>query len=930
MAEIRLLLVEPDPERRRRTAQQLRRREFQVTMARSGAQALTLSRASVFDAVVANLSAVAAEADQVIEGLRAALPQSPILLLTPRKAESRALAAIARGAYQFLFLPVSIDNLELTIRLAVEHQRLRRRLQTHSRELERKTDSLERRTAELSQALRELEASRDELQAVFDSSHSLLLFVDNADCIVSCNPRVREYFGLSPEDVAHRPFTEFIGKVGRLLQNPENAERALSDPAFYKADQMSNDDAHAMFRRAWVVAESQRVIAPWVVDVTARDGHKLGRFWGFSDITGVKQADDHIHAVIEAAPIPLIITRFPEGTILFANERMSSIVGLKPKDLVGRRAPEFYADPSERENLLKELTATGRAQQEMRVRHVDGSEIWMIFMVALAEINRQKVIIGGLYDISERKSIEEQLRRERNFVAAVINTVDALIIVLDTEGRIVQFNRACESISGYESFETRGRFVWDFLLPPEEVAAVQAAFADVRAQTLSGTFTNHWLTRDGRKRLIEWSNTVLSDADGKIEYVIGTGIDVTEERAALEALRVSEERFRTIVENANDIIYLLDDDGVFRYVSPNWTQWLGHEVAEVVGQPFSDFVHPDDRQLCQECFIQILTSQRRLSGIEHRVRHKNGSYRWHNTSASPLPSASGRSSQYVGISHDVTERKKTQDELAAAYKDLKSTQSQLVQSEKMASLGMLVAGIAHEINTPIGAVASMHDTLVRAVDKLTRSLDCIGEQSGADTESIAETLRLIEDANRVIVSGTERVVNIVRRLRSFARLDEAEIKRIDIHEGLEDTLTLIHHEIKHNIKLERRFGAVPRLACYPGRLNQVFLNLLINAKQAIVDKGTITITTGTQGIFAFIEFADSGVGIPPENLQRIFDPGFTTKGVGVGTGLGLSICYQIVRDHRGTIEVASEVGVGTTFRVLLPLNLDEILGVSAG
>ena len=149
-----------------------------------------------------------------------------------------------------------------------------------------------------------------------------------------------------------------------------------------------------------------------------------------------------------------------------------------------------------------------------------------------------------------------------------------------------------------------------------------------------------------------------------------------------------------------------------------------------------------------------------------------------------------------------------------------------------------------------------------------------------------------------------------------------------MHEGLEDTLTLVHHEIKHHIEVVKDYGEVPPLSVYPSRLNQVFLNLLNNARQAIKEKGTITIRTGVEDGQALIAFSDDGVGIEPEHLKKIFDPGFTTKGVGVGTGLGLSICYQIIQDHHGTIEAKSEPGTGTTFTIRLPLNLDEILGVS--
>jgi signal transduction histidine kinase len=243
----------------------------------------------------------------------------------------------------------------------------------------------------------------------------------------------------------------------------------------------------------------------------------------------------------------------------------------------------------------------------------------------------------------------------------------------------------------------------------------------------------------------------------------------------------------------------------------------------------------------------------------------------------------------------------------------------------MASLGMLVAGIAHEINTPIGSVSSMHDTLMKAMSKLGDILQQETAEQRLNNKEIQPLLEMIHDANRVICSGTERVTTIVRRLRSFARLDEAELKEVDLHEGIEDTLTLVHHEIKHHIKVHREFGHIPKISCFPGRLNQVFVNMLINAKQAIPDKGEIWITTSSDEGNVSIRFRDNGVGIAPERIEKIFDPGFTTKGVGVGTGLGLSICYQIIQDHHGEILVESEVGKGSTFTILLPINLQKIL-----
>ncbi|MFC2156470.1 ATP-binding protein [Acidobacteriota bacterium] len=264
------------------------------------------------------------------------------------------------------------------------------------------------------------------------------------------------------------------------------------------------------------------------------------------------------------------------------------------------------------------------------------------------------------------------------------------------------------------------------------------------------------------------------------------------------------------------------------------------------------------------------------------------------------------------------------EQLQQAFHELEEAQQQLIMREKMASLGNLVAGVAHEINNPVGAVHSAADVSRRSIDKIMEMLE-----SGKTLEEIKknprfdQTYKILMDNLNIGLMATERISTIVKSLRKFVRLDESEFKDTDIHECLEDTLTLISHELKDRVSVVREFGQIPIIQTYPSELNQVFMNLLINASQAIEGNGTIHVSTRADEGWIYIDITDSGKGIRPENLSKIFDPGFTTKGVGVGTGLGLSICYSIIQKHKGEITASSEVEKGSTFTIKLPLKVSS-------
>lgn len=292
------------------------------------------------------------------------------------------------------------------------------------------------------------------------------------------------------------------------------------------------------------------------------------------------------------------------------------------------------------------------------------------------------------------------------------------------------------------------------------------------------------------------------------------------------------------------------------------------------------------------------------------------------------------------LTSEIQERKRIEQELRDINRKLKEAQSQLLQSEKLASVGQLAAGVAHEINNPVGYIKSNLGTLKQYVADLLRVLGVYESMEHLlqyDQEALGrirelkaqvEMDYLKEDLKDLLAEseeGVERVKRIVRDLKDFSHVDQAEWQWADIHKGLESTLNIVRNEIKYKADVVKEYGALPSVECIPSQLNQVFTNLLVNASQAIPDHGVITIRTGCreeQGRI-WIEISDTGQGIPAEDLKRIFDPFFTTKPVGRGTGLGLSLSYGIIKSHHGHIEVTSVPGQGATFTVWLPVVQSE-------
>jgi PAS domain S-box-containing protein len=420
----------------------------------------------------------------------------------------------------------------------------------------------------------------------------------------------------------------------------------------------------------------------------------------------------------------------------------------------------------------------------------------------------------------------------------------------------------------------------------------------------------------------------LADAFRRMQHSLITDIDRREKAEA--ALRASEERLALAFDAANDGLWDFNVVSNEFYVSPRYASMLGYEVEEMPTdmEGMEALMHPDDQQLLDSAFEAHLAHGFPFD-LETRMKTKDDGWCWIHTRGKIVEKdEQGRPVRMIGTNVDICTRKEAEqqllertDELENTLNHLRDTQTQLIQSEKMASLGQMVAGLAHELNNPVGAVSSSADVVSRArtrVDEIVTAADDI-DALRADPR-LRRALDALRDSAANLDYASERIADQIRGLKNFTHLDEAELQRTDLIQGIENTLTVIKHELGERISVVRRYGELPLITGHPGELNQVFLNLLTNAAKAIEGDGTITITTEASDEAVTVEIADTGVGIAPAQLGRLFDVGFTEGDDRVKMGWGLATVQQILRRHKGDVQVKSTVGEGSVFTVLLPIN----------
>jgi PAS domain S-box-containing protein len=371
------------------------------------------------------------------------------------------------------------------------------------------------------------------------------------------------------------------------------------------------------------------------------------------------------------------------------------------------------------------------------------------------------------------------------------------------------------------------------------------------------------------------------------------------------------QRLKYLVDNTPAIIYSTVPSGDFKmtFVSANALNVLGYRPEDMVADPnfWFDHIHPDDAPNIFSSLALIFTEGERA--YEYRFRAADGRYLWMHDQLRLIRDEQGAPLEVIGSLTDITDRKQMEETL--------------MQAQNMASIGQLAAGVAHEINNPVGFVTSNIGTLKSYADTLFELVEHSAtpeQRRQADFDFMKEdTAALLRES----MDGLRRVRDIVQALKDFSEAGDSQWQQVDLHEVLDSALSTLANELRFKAKVDKHYGKLPPLRCLPGQLNQVFRIILLNAVQAIPEQGIIRLVTGSDHDNISVRIQDNGIGIPPEHLGRIFDPFFTTKPVGSGTGLGLYLAYGIVHKHGGRINVISEPGKGSAFTVVLPLHSGE-------
>ncbi|HEV8039106.1 MAG TPA: PAS domain S-box protein [Bryobacteraceae bacterium] len=602
-----------------------------------------------------------------------------------------------------------------------------------------------------------------------------------------------------------------------------------------------------------------------------------------------------VEAALEALPVPAFL-KAESGRYLFINSTLSNQAGLPKEYFLGKRNRDLV--PSEEAEQLDsedQRVFLGQRVVSERTLHVEGREVnYVVTKECLEGTPYGKVLLGYVHDVNAEGRIQAELTRERDFISAVMQASGALVVVFDTDARIVECNRAAELVTGYSSSELKGKVLWEAFVSPQERAASQVRFRALLSTRAPSFFENEWITKSGDIRRISFSNTVLISDHGQIRNVISTGIDITERHRAQQDLLKSEIQFRSTWEASREPMCLGDENGTILRVNHAFSRMVGAASSTLAGQEIAALFLPQDQPVVRRWYARHFSGDGVESCLEREFQFADGRSGTFEISLT-LVRIPGQPAQMLAVCHDVTERKRMVE------------RAQILSCAK----NEFLANMSHEIRTPLNGILGMTGLALQT--ELTSDTREYLELVKCSAESLLEVVNDVLDYSKY---DAGRIVLCLAEF-SLRQMLEGALKPIGVRasgKGLDFRYSIQGHLPDH-------------LIGDSNRLRQILMNLAGNAVK-FTPAGKVEITAhidsvDVSGIHLHFTISDTGIGIARARHAHIFEPftqvdGSATRKYG-GTGLGLSIASGLVELMGGRIWLESELGRGSTFHFTVAL-----------
>ncbi len=933
----RILVVDDEPQNLRQLSELLEESGYQVLTASTGSDGLLRAATELPDILLLDVFLPDISGTMVCQMLKEneATQHIPVIMMTGQAERQVRQECLDAGANDFLAKPVDPAELVLRIRNLLVLRRYaefrdRNRALTESKSL--------------------IEKAHQEWEDTFDSLEDIITIHDKDFNIIRANRKARELLQLPQK----------LGQGIKCYKHYHNTEEPPAQCPAYRCMEQGISTSAELF---------ETYLGRYVeIKVTPRldvSGNVTGYIHIVRDLTEGRRTEEQLRRFIDSTQ-DMVFRTDTKGIFTMMNQAGAEILGyLDVSDAIGKKAADFWRSPEDRVLMVEKIMNEKMVKiYPIPAKKIDGSVIELEATSRITEDEQGNFagIEGIIRDVTERNIRERELQRQKEVLQlkheelnelfrkvesikkeweSSMDATSDMIILIDSNGQVKRCNKTFMNFSDrtYEGLILKD---WDAVL---DELGFQLHTMYQGSSELFHEKTNRWF---------QLKSHPFRDVDN-LEGGIVTIHDTTEMKNITDALEITNsqiEENRVKLQNALDEIstliqqVTLKKDFSVRFANPHLNKCheamncnktdcpcYGTETErcwQIAGTFCGGNVQgafTDKFDNCAECPTYKFATADPIYQIGESFNNMM---------------------HILELQHAEIER---------AYNELKVAQSQITQQEKMASIGQLAAGVAHEINNPTGFIMSNLGSFQKYVDKLIEFIRIQGEaitelatplspplvrvevKRGRESAEIIKDVSsrkkalkvdyITEDIRSLVkesLDGADRIKKIVQDLKSFSRVDEAELKMADINAGIESTINIVWNELKYKATVKKEYGDIPQTKCNPGQLNQVFMNILVNAAHAIDRQGEIRIRTwfippcgAEENGYINASISDTGSGIPADKLNRIFEPFYTTKEVGKGTGLGLSIAYDIVKKHKGEIRVESEVGRGTTFLVRIPV-----------